>query len=276
MHKHESTYETMLSSKNARILILKMAFCGNAVHIGCAFSLVEILVVLYRNFMESALSQLTSHDRNFLILSKGHGVMAQYACLALLNTIPINYLDEYFSDGSYLLGLSETNDLGSEVNSGSLGHGFSIGVGIAYGHKLRGVNHSVFTIVGDGELNEGSIWEGAMFAAHHRLNNFIVIVDQNLFQAMGSTSEVISMENIADKFNAFGFEVVSCDGHDENELLRSISSLIASGDTRPKALVAKTVKGKGISFMEGNNSWHYSRLNDETFASAMQELGETI
>ena len=161
---------------------------------------------------------------------------------------------------------------GLEVTSGSLGHGFSVGVGMAMGAKLSKTDQKTYVIVGDGEINEGPIWEGALFAAHHQLRNFMVIVDENGFQAMGSTPEVLNLGSIQTKFESFGFEAMTIDGHDENAISNAINQLQKSLSTAPKAIIAKTVKGKGVSFMENDNIWHYTRLNEETYAKAIAEL----
>jgi len=207
--------------------------------------------------------------RDYLVLSKGHGVMAQYACMRELGWLKDEAFAKYFSDGSDLKGLSDSRIPGLEVTSGSLGHGFSVGVGLAMGAKLRGTDQKTYALVGDGEINEGPIWEGAMFAAHHDLRNFMVIVDENGYQAMGRTDEVIKLGSIQSKFESFGFEAITIDGHDEQVIDSAITRLWKSNSAAPKALIAKTVKGKGVPFMEHNNIWHYTRLNADTYAQAL-------
>ena len=252
-----------------RKAILDMAYAGSTVHIGCAFSIVELLAVLYRYHLRYPGNDPRSGARDFLVLSKGHGVMAQYACMHELGWLADTDLSEYFSDGSQLKGLSDSRIPGLEVTSGSLGHGFSVGVGMAMGSNLRGTDQKTYALVGDGEINEGPIWEGAMFAAHHSLKNFMVIVDENGFQAMGKTQEVLNLGSIRAKFESFGFEALSIDGHDEEAIDQAIKQLWASSSTAPKALVAKTIKGKGVPFMEHNNIWHYTRLDTESHAQAV-------
>ena len=198
-----------------RKTILDMAYAGSTVHIGCAFSIVELLAVLYRKYLRYPENNPLNLGRDYLVLSKGHGVMAQYACMRELGWLPDQAFAEYFSDGSDLKGLSDSRIPGLEVTSGSLGHGFSVGVGLALGAKLRNTDQKTYALVGDGEINEGPIWEGALFAAHHQLKNFMAIVDENGFQAMGRTDEVLNLGSIEDKFKSFGFEVASVDGHDE-------------------------------------------------------------
>ena len=255
-----------------RKTVLDMAYAGSTVHIGCAFSIIEILAVLYRQYLRYPENDPINPGRDYLVLSKGHGVMAQYACMRELGWLPEEAFTKYFSDGSDLKGLSDSRIPGLEVTSGSLGHGFSVGVGMAMGAKLSKTNQKTYVIVGDGEINEGPIWEGALFAAHHQLNNFMVIVDENGFQAMGPTDEVLNLGSIEKKFVSFGFEAITVDGHDETAIGDAINHLQNSLSTAPKAIIAKTVKGRGVSFLENENIWHYTRLNAETHAKAINEL----
>lgn len=261
-----------LDCRALRKTVLDMAYAGSAVHIGCAFSIMELLAVLYRKYLRYPGNAPRAVDRDYLVLSKGHGVMAQYACMHAKGWLPDAAISGYFSEGSDLKGLSDSRVAGLEVTSGSLGHGFSVGVGLALAAKLRKSAQRTYAIVGDGELNEGPIWEGALFAAHHQLDNFMVVVDENGFQAMGGTDEVLRLGSIKGKFESFGFEALEVDGHDEAAIDAAIAGLWASGSGLPKALVARTVKGKGVSFMENNNAWHYTRLNSDTYARAVDEV----
>ncbi len=199
--------------------------------------------------------------------------MAQYACLHELGWLTGDDIQKYFQDGTILKGLCDAHVPGLEVSSGSLGHGLSVGVGLALAAKRRQTPQKCFVVVGDGELNEGAIWEALLFAVHFQLSNLFVIVDENRYQAMGATAEVMNLGPISDKLSAFGLETRAVDGHDEAALDRTITELSESDNPAPKAVVARTVKGKGVSFMEGNNRWHYTRLTAETFATAMAELG---
>ena len=256
-------------AKVLRKTVLDMAYAGSTVHIGCAFSIIELLAVLYRSHLRYPGNDPLAVGRDYLVLSKGHGVMAQYACMRELGWLKDDAFSGYFADGSDLKGLSDSRVPGLEVTSGSLGHGFSVGVGMAMGAKLRGTDQKTYALVGDGEINEGPIWEGAQFAAHHGIKNFMVLVDENGFQAMGRTRDVINLGSIHAKFESFGFEALTIDGHDEVAIDRAISKLWASSLTSPKALIAKTVKGKGVPFMENNNLWHYTRLAPQTYAQAL-------
>ncbi len=264
-----------LSPGVLRKLVLEMAYFGKTVHIPCAFSLIEIVSALYSKHLRFDLKDARSKDRDFLVLSKGHGVMALYAVFHQLGWLPRESLEKYFSDGSLLHGLSEAHIPGLEATSGSLGHGLPIATGLALGLARRAIAEKkpakhVFCIVGDGEMNEGSMWEAILFAGHHKLTNLTVIVDANGFQAMGKIEDILSMEPFADKFRAFGWEAVECDGHSLEALNREFEKSV---DTKkPRAIIARTVKGKGVSFMEGNNVWHYTRLDQDLFTKAVAEV----
>jgi len=250
-----------------------MAYSGSTVHIPCAFSIVEIMAVLYRSFLRLKGDDPHWADRDYLVLSKGHGVMAQYACMRELGQLTDADLTAYFKDGTRLKGLSDAHVPGLEVSSGSLGHGLSVGVGIALAAQRRGTDQRTFAIVGDGESNEGAIWEALLFAAHARLKNLFVIIDANGLQAMGTTQEVMDLGWIAGKLRSFGLETLEVDGHDERAIKTSIERLLNSNSPAPKGIVAHTIKGRGVSFMESNNRWHYTRLDATTYEQAMAELG---
>ena len=255
-----------------RKTVLDMAFAGSTVHIGCAFSIIELLAVLYRSYLRYPDNNPNAPTRDYLVLSKGHGVMAQYACMRELGWLGEEDIQHYFADGTKLKGLSDSRVDGLEVTSGSLGHGLSVGVGLALAAKLKGTDQKVYAVVGDGEINEGPIWEAALFSAHHDLDNLILIVDQNGFQAMGATDEIIRLGDLQAKFEAFGFQAMTIDGHNQPQIEQAVAQLLASPRPSPKAIIAHTVKGKGVSFMENNNAWHYTRLDAETYAQALAEV----
>lgn len=268
-----ATLDTRFAPARLRRTVLEMAYAGSTVHIGCAFSIIELVSVLYRNHLRYPGNDPRAEDRDYLVLSKGHGVMAQYACMHELGWLNDSHIQGYFADGSELKGLSDSRVPGLEVTSGSLGHGFSVGVGIAMGLQRKRTDQKVYAIVGDGELNEGPIWEGALVAAHHRMDNLMLIVDKNGFQAMGTTDDVLALGDLSAKFNSFGFETMEVDGHDEAAVDTAIHQLWGTGAGKPKALIAHTVKGKGVPFMESDNRWHYTRLNAQTFDEAIDALG---
>lgn len=256
-----------------RRTVLEMAYAGSTVHIACAFSIIELMTVLYRSHLRYPGNDPRAEGRDYLVLSKGHGVMAQYACMRELGWLQDEHIQGYFKDGSDLKGLSDSRVPGLEVTSGSLGHGFSVGVGIAMGLQRNGTDQKVYAIVGDGELNEGPIWEGALVAAHHRMDNLMLIVDKNGFQAMGTTDDVLALGDLSAKFASFGFETLEVDGHDEAAIDAAVRQLWSNGAGKPKALIARTIKGKGVPFMESDNRWHYTRLSPQAFAEATAALG---
>lgn len=263
---------TKFNAPQIRKAILDMAYAGSTVHIGCAFSIVELLAVLYRKHLRLDAANPDAPDRDYLVLSKGHGVMTQYACLRELGWLSDDDLANYFKNGTRLKGLADAHVPGVEATTGSLGHGLSVAAGLALGARLKPSDQICYALVGDGELNEGSIWEAAMFAAHFKLDNLIVIVDKNGFQAMGSTDDVMGLGSIEAKFQAFGFDAVTINGHDEQAVDRAYTEMKNRRNGRPKAIVAETVKGKGVSFMENDNIWHYTRLTPENHAQAVHEV----
>ena len=269
----DASIDTRFAPARMRRTVLEMAYAGSTVHIACAFSIIELMTVLYRNHMRYPGNDPRAEGRDYLVLSKGHGVMAQYACMRELGWLDDSHIQGYFKDGSALKGLSDSRVPGLEVTSGSLGHGFSVGVGIALGLQRKGTDQKVYAIVGDGELNEGPIWEGALVAAHHRMGNLMLIVDKNGFQAMGTTDDVLALGDVSAKFTSFGFETLDVNGHNEVAVDTAIRQLWATGSGKPKALIARTVKGKGVHFMESDNRWHYTRLDAQTFAEAIDALG---
>lgn len=260
------------NATHIRKVILDMAYSGATVHIGCAFSIVELLAVLYRKHLQFDPANPVSPNRDYMVLSKGHGVMAQYACLHELGWLTDDDIGQYFKNGTRLKGLADTHIPGVEATAGSLGHGLSVAAGLALAAKLNKTSQTCYALVGDGELNEGAIWEAVLFSTHFKLDNLVVIVDKNGFQAMGTTDDVIALGNIEEKFRAFGFDATSIDGHDEAAIDAAYTSMKAAHNGRPKAIVATSVKGKGVSFMEHNNIWHYTRLTPETHAAAIAEL----
>ncbi|WP_198083266.1 transketolase [Variovorax sp. E3] len=268
--------KSQFDPSSLRKTVVEMAYAGNAVHLGCAFSIIELLSCLYGRHMRYDKLDAADPMRDYLVLSKGHGVMAQYACLYELGWLDRSDIDNYFHDGSRLKGLSDAHVPGCEVTSGTLGHGLSVGVGLALAASRRKTGQKCYAVIGDGEINEGPIWEAMLFAAHAKLDNLMVIVDANGFQAMGTTDEVMQLGDLNAKFSAFGFDVLAVDGHDMDAISVAVGELEAGRNGRPKALVAKTVKGKGVSYMENVNAWHYSRLNADLYAQALRELDGAV
>lgn len=251
--------------------VLKMTYEVGAVgaHIGGSLSLVEIMSVLY-TFCNINKNNLNKEDRDRIILSKGHGVIAQYAAMKEVGILDEKLLSTFKKNGSILSAHpSMNNGIGIEFSSGSLGQGLSLGVGVALALKRKLNNKSkVYVIVGDGECNEGSIWEAAMSASHFKLDNLVLIIDKNNLQYDGNTQDVMSMNSLEAKFNSFGFETVSIDGHNCLQIINAVNKK----STKPIAIIANTIKGKGVSFIEGDYKWHNHRLTQEQYEIALQEL----
>ncbi len=257
-------------AKKIRKHILKMTMYAKSSHIGAAFSIVEILVVLYFLVLNVDPKNPNIKDRDKFILSKAHGSAALYAVLAEKGFFPISTLEKYFIDEGILPGhLDKTSVPGIEFSIGALGHGFSIAIGMALANQRMANNGKVFALLGDGECNEGTIWEGAMLAAHLKLDNLTAIIDYNKIQSFGRTNEVINQEPIADKWKAFGWDVIEIDGHNFENIIESFQS----SHKKPKIIIAHTVKGKGISFMEDKLEWHYKSPNEYQYKQALDELG---
>lgn len=255
--------------------IVEMAYSAQSVHIPSAFSVVEIIRVLHDVHLSYPNNDPNHPDRDFFVLSKGHGVMALYPVLEARGWIPTDYIDNYFGPGSKLPGLYEAHVPGCEANTGSLGHGITVAVGLAKSAQLRGTEQQVVCLVGDGEMNEGAFWEAVMFAGHQSLSNFTLLVDLNGYQAMGKTKDVLEIEALDHVLAGFGFHVKVVDGHDEQEIKDALLSKPSELDGSPRVILAKTVKGQGVSFMENDNAWHYRRLDEKLFSMSISEIDKT-
>ena len=235
----------------------------NGAHFGGGLSLVEIMAVLYKSVMRVNPAAPRWPERDRFILSKGHGAMAYYAALKQAGFVTDEELMTFKSNQTFLYGHPSMNpDKGIEFSSGSLGLGLALGVGTAMGLRKRGNNQSrVFVLMGDGECGEGSVWESAASAAHFGLTNLVAIIDKNGLQYDGPTREVLKMDGMAEKWESFGWQARTVDGHDLAELLSAFEDL----GNQPTVIVANTVKGKGVSFMENNPAWHHNRLTQAQF-----------
>jgi transketolase len=245
---------------------------GGSSHIGSVFSMADIVAVLYGSVLrlDPSNPQWTQRDR--FILSKGHAGAGVYAALAERGFLDARKLDAYYQDGSDLSGhVSHKGIPGVEFSTGSLGHGLSVGAGMAYGAKLDGRAHRVFVLVSDGECDEGSNWEAILFAPHHQLDNLTVVVDYNKIQSLKSVAETLGLEPFAEKWRAFGWAVAEVDGHDHAEL-EAVLSRTPLNSGKPTCVIAHTIKGKGVSFMENSVLWHYRSARGEELTAAMREL----
>ncbi len=253
---------------------LRAIKAAGAGHTGGSLSAIDILNVLYNRVMRVSPENFSSPARDRYVQSKGHSVEALFVVLASKGFYPASELDTLCDYQSHFVGHPTRKVPGVEQNTGALGHGLPICTGMAIGGKLDGADYRVFTLLGDGELAEGSNWEAAMAAAHYGLDNLTAIVDCNTLQITGRTRDVMNAEPLAEKFEAFGWAVRTVDGHDIGELTDALSAPLEAG--KPGVVIARTVKGKGISFMEDNGAWHHKVPTDDEFAAAMAELDAAL
>lgn len=251
---------------------LLMTSRGGSSHIASVFSMADIVAVLYGGVLrvDPARPRWTGRDR--FILSKGHAGAGIYAALAERGFFPVATLDAHCRDGSDLSGhVSHKNLPGVELSTGSLGHGLSVGAGMAYAARLDGLAHRVVVLLSDGECDEGSNWEAILFAAHHGLDNLVAVVDYNKIQSLASVAETLGLEPFADKWQSFGWSVVEVDGHDHPQLISAFTDLPPEPG-RPTCILCHTVKGRGVSFMEHSVLWHYRTARGEELEAALREL----
>ena len=266
---------TMLQriSREVRGDVLDMSFRARTPHIGSSLSCVEILVAAYCTDPGLAPGEWESPDRDRFILSKGHAAAALYATLARCGYFPLEWLNRFAENGGPLAEHPIRGLLpGIEVTSGSLGHGLALGIGMALAGRIQRREYRAIVLLSDGECNEGTVWEAALFAPAHKLREIMVIVDYNKWQATGRSNEVLALSPLAAKWAAFGWAVSEIDGHDLNALVEKLAEPL-DGAGRPRALIAHTVKGKGVSFMEDDNNWHYRIPSADELQRAKQELG---
>ena len=263
--------ETEKLALDIRVGILDMIYKSGASHIGSAFSIVDVLAVLYGDVLNFRSDEPDWEARDRFILSKGHAAAALYTTLAEVGYFSEELLASYSHAGSILLGHSSHHVPGVEFSTGSLGHGLPVGLGMALASKSSVQPYRVFVGLGDGEMDEGSNWEAFMFAAHLRLGNLVAIVDYNKIQSYGTVDEIMSLEPLKSKLESFGWAVDEVDGHDHTELKQVLSKNTVHS-VQPQAVIAHTVKGKGVGFMENNLAWHYKNPNDEQYQIAMKEL----
>jgi transketolase len=249
-----------------------MTSLGGSSHIGSILSISDILAVLYGSVLKYKSDSPKWSGRDRFILSKGHAGAGVYAVLAESNFFSKEKLKTHYQDGSDLSGhVSHKGIPGVEFSTGSLGHGLPVAGGMALAAKIDQNNHRIFVLMSDGECDEGSNWEAIMFAAHHKLDNLVVIVDRNRLQSIRSTEDTLALEPFADKWRAFGWCVVEVDGHDQDEIFNVCSN---KSPEKPLCVIANTIKGKNVSFMENNVLWHYRSPQDDEFVAAITELEE--
>lgn len=265
--------ELELFALNMRKHALKMSYAAeaHAAHIGGGLSIVDILAVLYGSVMNLQKDNPQWEDRDRFILSKGHGVIGYYAALREYGYLSDADLEKFEQDGSFLMGHPvRTPEHGIEFTNGSLGMGLSLGIGTAIAAKKNNKQYRTFVVMGDGETDEGSVWEAIMSAPQFKLDNICVIIDRNNLQLGGETKDIIDHGDLRQKLELFGWNSYELDGHDISQLLHALSNLKCN--EKPTAIIANTVKGKGFSFSENNNAWHHAVLTESQYEKALMEL----
>jgi len=267
MDNHELTIKSFALRKD----VLDIIYRSKGGHFGGDFSVMDILVTLYYNHINVTPETITDAKRDRFILSKGHSVEALYAVLADRGFFPKSDLESVSQFGSKYIGHPNNKVNGIEMNSGSLGHGLSVGVGMALAGKMDSMDYRVYIVMGDGELAEGSVWEGFMAGANYKLDNLIVLIDRNGLQISGTTEEVMAQENLHDRLTAFGWNVLEAEGNNIESLDKAIKRA-KSNIGNPSVIIAKTVKGYGFSEAENNAVWHHKVPSDEQYFAAKAEL----
>jgi transketolase len=266
------TKKTKNLAKNIRKNIIFTAFKAGAksAHIGGALSIADIMAVLYSGVLNLKKRKKIDDNRDRFILSKGHACLALYSALVEKKFLKKKDLETFEADESNLLGHPIINkSIGIEFSTGSLGMGISLGVGVALAAKKKKKKFKVYVIIGDGECNEGSVWESILCASHFKLDNLIIIVDKNNFQQTGKNNSIMDLKNLKSKFKSFGCNTIEIDGHNLSKLQ---SSFLKKNFNKPKAIIAKTIKGKGVKLFENDNNWHHSIITKKIYKEIVKEL----
>ena len=252
-----------------RYKVIEMSHTAKTAHLASALSCIDLLAVLYEEVLNIDSKDPKAICRDRFILSKGHAATALYAVLNYKGIIEDKELSKYGTEGSLLEEHPSPKQEGVEAATGSLGHGLAIANGIALGARIQGRSYNTYVLMSDGEMNEGSVWEAALFSARHELNNLTAIIDYNKWQATGRSEEVLGINPLSDKWESFGWEVKEIDGHDHEEIL---TALTATRSGLPRIVIAHTIKGKGVGFMEDDNNWHYRSPDISELEKAKEEL----
>ena len=264
--------DTVELARRVRLHALRMTNLGGTAHIGSVFSMADLLAVLYGRILRVDPERPGWSERDRFVLSKGHAGAGVYAVLAECGFFDIAVLDSYGKDGSILSGHVSHKDVpGVELSTGSLGHGLPVATGMALAGRRAGKAHRVVCLLSDGECDEGSNWEAIMFATHHRLSNLVAVVDYNKIQSLASVASTLGLEPFGDKWRSFGWAVREVDGHDHAAIQATFESLPFEAE-RPSCVIAHTIKGKGVSFMENSVLWHYRTARGEEYEAAKREL----
>ena len=271
MSNQDQISEIQSFAKQIRKNILYMSLVAGASssHFGGSLSTVEILATLYNNVLKFDASNPLWEDRDRFILSKGHACLGYYSALCEKGYFNKEDLNSFEQNGSFLLGHPVINKKkGIEFSNGSLGMGLSLGIGVALAAKKKNKSYKTFVLIGDGECNEGSVWEASMSAAHFKLNNLTAILDRNNLQQTGINEEIMSTKELGDKWRSFNWDVKEIDGHDIAQILAAFNYV----SEKPKLILANTIKGKGFSFSENNNDWHHKIMTKKQYDDALKEL----
>lgn len=266
-----SDHSAVVSGNEIRKLVIHQSRRANVGHIGSSLSIADIISALFSFVLRGAGTKDLERDR--FVLSKGHAALALYAALHVKGLITKEQLETYCGDDSDFGVHPESHFPGIDFSTGSLGQGLSMAVGAALAARMQQSDRRVYALISDAELNEGSVWEAAMFAAHHHLDNLVAIVDWNGQQAMGKSRSIINNDLMLERWTSFGWDAIEIDGHNQEELR---DSLLLRTDAKPRLVLARTSFGKGVSYMEGKLKWHYWPMSDEEYEIALQELDEVI
>lgn len=253
-------------SKIIRKKIIYLSYKAKTAHLASSLSCVDIIVVIYEKFLKF---NENKKENNIFILSKGHAATALYSILNYKKIITDKLFESYSKKDSILEEHPTHNIPGVSVTTGSLGHGLSVGCGIALGFKIKKLKNKVYVLLSDGECNEGSVWEAALFASSNKLNNLIVIVDYNKWQATGKTKNILNLGDLKKKFQTFGFNSRDVNGHNFNQIIKNLKNTSLK---KPLVIIAHTIKGKGVTFMEDDNNWHYRSPNEKEYQESIKQL----
>ena len=271
MNGAQTNLNTTDLARRLRLHSLRMVHRTGSSHIGSCLSLADIMAVLYGDFVSFEPTKPEWEERDRVVISKGHAAAIVYATLAESGFFPVERLEGYAQNGQSLSGhVTHSNNPGVEVSSGSLGHGLSLAIGFAIAMRAKGIKARSIAVLSDGECDEGSIWEAILFAPHHKLSNLVAVVDYNKIQSFGRVADVLDLEPFADKWRAFNWYVQEVDGHDHDALKAAFAA--TADDLRPSVIIAHTVKGKGVSYMEDELAWHYKSPSAEQLEKAIAEI----
>jgi transketolase len=260
-----------VTAQNIRRIIIEHSHAAHVGHIGSALSVADIIALLFSEIL--TISAVDDPMRDRFILSKGHAALALYGALHLRGIVTASQLRSYCTDGTLLSVHPDFHLPGIDYSTGSLGNGLGVAAGIAFGARLKQRSHKVFVLLSDAECNEGSVWEAVMFAAHHGLSSLVAIIDNNGQQALGETKDILDLRPLDEKWRSFGWNVLTADGHSAPALTRAFAQAQAQAQA-PSVIIANTVMGHGVSFMENDMRWHYLPLSDAQYAQAMAEIDD--